>query len=83
MERADTLLGESSGVRTLEESAEAIVAKKRSERSVERRAEEPKNRAKEETGERKTVQACETGGRDNCDHYPPDKERPGGAATST
>ena len=70
-------------MRALEESAEAIVAKRRSERSEERRAEEPKNRAKEETGERKTEQACETGGRDNCDHYPPDEEGPGGATTST
>jgi hypothetical protein len=70
-------------VRALEESAEAIVAKKRSERGEERRAEEPKSRAKEETGERKTVEACETGGRDNCDHYPPDEERPDGATIST
>lgn len=70
-------------MRALEESAEAIVAKKRSERGEERRAEEPKSRAKEETGERKTVEACETGGRDNCDHYPPDEERPDGATIST
>ena len=42
MERADTLLGETSGVRALEESAEAIVVKKRSERSEERRAKEPR-----------------------------------------
>jgi len=70
-------------VRALEESAEAIVAKKRSERGEERRAEEPKSRAKEETGERKTVEACETGGGDNCDHYPPDEGRPGGATIST
>lgn len=70
-------------MRALEESAEAIVVKRRSERGEEQRAEEPKSRAKEETGERKTEEACETGGRDNCDHYPPDEERPGGAATST
>ena len=70
-------------MRALEESAEAIVAKKRAERGEEQRAEEPKNRAKEETGERKTEQAGETGGRDNCDHYPPDEERPGGATAST
>jgi len=70
-------------VRALEESAEAIVVKRRSERGEERRAEEPKSRAKEETGERKTEQACETGGSDNCDHYPPDEERPGGATIST
>lgn len=70
-------------MRALEESAEAIVVKRRPERGEERRAEEPKSRAKEETGERKTEQTCETGGRDNCDHYPSDEERPGGAATST
>ena len=70
-------------MRALEESAKAIVAKKRSERGEERRAKEPKSRAKDETGEQKTEQACETGGRDNCDHYPPDEERPGGATTST
>lgn len=70
-------------MRALEESAEAIVVKRRSERGEERRAEEPKSRAKEETGERQTEEACETGGRDNCDHYPSDEERPGGAATST
>jgi len=35
-------------VRALEESAEAIVVKRRSERGEEQRAEEPKSRAKEE-----------------------------------
>ena len=35
-------------MRALEESAEAIVVKRRSERGVERRAKEPKSRAKEE-----------------------------------